>query len=580
MKTRIQFILLISILVTCSCDNKLGKITGYWEVTYTDSISYTKQILHFEKDRGTLKLTIDEPLDGTLGVPGEKPFFANDSLHFESMWGLFKYDGKFVSGDSLIHGIRVVNDGYPTPFVMRSISEKKLLYKIPRVNFNGERIYNYSYHKPLQKDDGLECSTLSEAGIDSTYIYKLIENILKGKMATIHSLLIVKDNKLVLEEYFHNYDNNKLHSLESVTKSFTSSLIGIAIDKKFIPDVNEPVWHYFEKWDSTQWFKKKYDIKIKNLLTMTAGLDWKPFTPNKFNDDVNIYTSPDWIKYILNKDLKDKPGDKFFYNNRLMFLQGHIIEESSGLSVDSFATKYLFNELGIKYHKWEVYDNGITETGGGLKLLPRDMMKFGLMYLNHGEWQGKQVISPEWIKSSTENQVHSNNQEYGYNWWIKSYNINQQTFNTYYALGHGEQLIMAIPNANTVFVMTAGNYFQTPQRQDEIMRDYILPSLTTNNEKTQSSTEISMRDVVGEYEINAEETIKIEIADNTLVAIEPSGERFKLLPKSSGFYLVENSPREVRFIYDETKTIVAAEIFVNGENVERLNKTKKFYRSR
>ena len=152
------------------------------------------------------------------------------------MWGLFKYDGKFVSGDSLIHGIRLVNDGYPTPFVMRSISEKELLYKVPRVNFNRERIYNFSYRKPLQKDDGLECSTLSEVGIDSTYIYKLVEDILKGKMATIHSLLIVKDNKLVLEEYFHNYDNNKLHPLESVTKSFTSSLMGIAIDKKFIID--------------------------------------------------------------------------------------------------------------------------------------------------------------------------------------------------------------------------------------------------------------------------------------------------------------------------------------------------------
>ena len=572
MKKQILFFLIVAIFIICSCKNQHEKITGYWEVTFTDSISYTKQILYFEKERGTLNLTIDEPYDGTLEMPGEKLFFANDSLHFESMWGLFEYDGKLVSGDSLIHGTRLVNDGYPIPFVMRRISEKKLLYKIPRVNPNGERIYNYSYHKPLQKDDGLECSTLPKVGIDSTYIYKLVEDILNGKMATIHSLLIVRDNKLVLEEYFHNYDYNKLHSLESVTKSFTSSLMGIAIDKKFIPDVNEPVWHYFEKWDSTQWVRKKYDIKISNLLTMTAGLDWKPFTPNEYNDDVNIYTSPDWIEYILDKDLRDNPGDKFFYNNRLMFLQGHIIEESSGLSVDSFATKYLFDELGIKKHNWKVYDNGITETGGGLKLLPRDMMKFGLMYLNHGKWQGKQVISPEWVKSSTENQVHSNNQEYGYNWWIKSYNVNQQTFNTFYALGHGEQLIMTIPEANTVFVMTAGNYFQTPQKQDEIMRDYILPSLTNNNKKTQNSTKVSLKDMVGEYEINAEETIKIEIADNTLVAVDPSGERFKLLPKSSGFYFVENSPREVRFIYDETKTIIAAEIFVNGENVEKLKK--------
>ena len=574
MKKHKLFFSIISFLIICSCNNQNEKITGYWEVTFTDSISYTKQILHFEKERGNLKLTIDEPLGGTLEMPGEKTFFANDSLHFETMWGLFKYDGKFISGDSLIQGFRLVNNGNPSPFVMRKISERELLYKVPRVSSNGERIYNYSYYEPSQKEDGFECSTLSEVGIDSTYIHKLVENILKGKMATIHSLLIVKDDKLVLEEYFHNYDSNKLHPLESVTKSFTSSLMGIAIDKKNVLDVNEPVWHYFEKWDSTQWVKKKYDVKIKNLLTMTAGLDWKPFTPNEYNDDVNIYTSSDWIEYILNKDLKYKPGSKFFYNNRLMFLQGHIIEESSGLSVDSFANQYLFNELGIIKHYWKVYDNGITETGGGLKLLPRDMMKFGLMFLNQGKWRGKHVISPEWIKSSTENQIHSGNQEYGYNWLIKSYNVNRQTFDTYYALGHGEQLIMIIPDANTVFVMTAGNYFQTPQRQDEIMRDYILPSLATNNRMKQNNTKIIRSDMVGEYQINAEESIIIEIVDNTLVAIDPSGARFKLIPKSTGYYLVENSPQEVKFIYDETKNIIAAEIFVNGENVERLKKVK------
>ena len=474
---KIQNLFFLLFLLICSCNNPYKKITGYWEVTFADSTGYTKQILNIGKEKGKLKLTIDEPLDGILNIPGEKPFFANDSLHYESLWGLFKYDCKFVSGDSLFQGVRSINNGYHSAFVMRRISGKELLYQVPRFNSQGERIYDYSYHKPLQMDDGFECATLSEAGIDSTYIYKLVKDILKGKMATIHSLMLVKDNKLVFEEYFHNYKSNTLHSLESVTKSFTSSLMGIALDKKFIADVNEPVWHYLERWDSTQWVREKYDISIKHLLTMTAGLDWKPFTPNESNDDMNIYTSSDWIAYILNKDLKEKSGDRFFYINRLMYLQGHIIKESSGLSVDSFAVKYLFDELGIRHHRWQVYENGITETGGGLQLLPRDMMKFGLMYLNQGKWQGNQVISPEWIKSSAENQVHSGNQEYGYNWWIKNYNVNRQTFHTYYALGHGEQLIMIIPDANTVFVMTAGNYYQSPQRQDEIMRDYILPSL-------------------------------------------------------------------------------------------------------
>lgn len=425
-------------------------------------------------------MLIDEPSEGILGMPGEQVFFIDDSLHYESLWGLFKYDGSCISGDSIIQGIRVVNNDNPSSFIMRKIKEKRLLYRVPRVDANGVRIYSYSYNKPEQKDDGIECAELSEAGIDSTFIYKLIEDILSGRMAKIHSLLLLMDDKLVLEEYFHTYDANKLHPIESVTKSFTSALTGIAIDRNFIPDENEPVLNYLDKWDHTQWVMKKYNISIKNLLMMTAGLDWKAFTPNEQNDDMNIYRVSDYIEYILNKDLKDQPGERFFYNNRLMYLQGQIIEESAGISVDSFATRYLFDQLGIKDHIWKVYDNGVTETGGGLKLIPRDLMKFGSLYLNQGKWQDKKIISSDWIQASTKIQIKAGNQAYGFNWWIKHYKMDNKTFEVYYALGHGEQTIMVMPELNAVFVMTAGNFFQTPQRLDEIMTSYILPALNTN----------------------------------------------------------------------------------------------------
>ena len=306
---------------------------------------------------------------------------------------------------------------------------------------------------------------------------------------------------------------------------------------------------------------------------MTAGLNWKPFTSGEWNDDVGIYLAPDYINYILTKDLKDKPGEKFFYNNRLMYLQGQIIEKSSGLSVNSFATKYLFNELGIKNYKWKVYDNGITETGGGLKMIPRDMMKFGLMYMNHGKWLNKQVISPEWVKSSTEKQISTGNQDYGYNWWIKSYSVNSEIYNTYYALGHGEQAIIVIPNANMVFVMTAGNYFQTRQRLDKIMTEYILPSLKVK--ETANKKELNINDLAGEYKINDNEIFKIEILDNSIIATDPAGKKFKLLPVSADYFKVENTPLEVKIITDEEGKVIAAETYNNGKREERLDKIKR-----
>jgi CubicO group peptidase (beta-lactamase class C family) len=570
-----QFIsvFLVFLLTISASKSQLNTITGYWEVRFADSARYTKQILHFRAENGSLQLTIDEPLDGTLKMPGEKPFFENDSLHYESLWGLFKYNGTIAPGDSIIQGARLVNNSDPSPFIMKRVSEKELLYKIPRINAKGERIYGYIYLKPSQTKDGLDCASLSETEIDSGYIIKLVQDILKSKIATIHSLLLAKDNKLILEEYFHNYNRNILHSQESVTKSFTSALMGIAIDKKFIPGVNELVWPYFLKWDSTKWIKEKYNITIKHLLTMTAGLDWKAFTLNESNDDVNIYPSPDYIAYILNKNLKTIPGEKFFYNNRIMYLQGKLIENSSGLSVDSFATRYLFSKLGVKNHKWKAYDNGITETGGGLKLLPRDMMKFGLLYLNHGKWKNEQIISSEWIDSSLQFQSFAGDADYGYNWWMKTYTVDSTDFNVYYALGHGEQTIMLIPDVNVVFVMTAGNYFQMPQKLDEIMVSYILPSLNSCK-KIQNKTIITLNKLTGAYEIKKGESINIKIDGNILTATDPSGAILKLIQKTSNRFIVEKSNREVRFIIDKTGTITAAELFVNGTRIERLKKIK------
>jgi len=572
MKNTFLLLLLLPCFFFYSCNKRYEKISGYWELTFSDSSESSKQILHFEKVKGSLLLTIDEPEDGTLEIPGEKPFFTNDSLNFESMWGLFSYNGEYIQDESVIRGNRYVNNSSPVPFVMRRISERDLVYKIPRMNSNNERILTYSYAVPMLKQDGLECSSLKDSGIDSVTISRLVSDILEGKISTIHSLLLAKDNKLVLEEYFHNYDCNTLHSLESVTKSVTSTLMGMAIDRKLIQGVEEPVWHYLSDFDSTAWVREKYDVRIKHLLTMTAGIDWKSFTPGKANDDMDIYNSPDWIAYLLNKKLVDRPGSRFFYNNRLMFLQGYLLEEASGLSVNNYAKTYLFDELEITNFSWKVYDNGITETGGGLKLLPRDMMKFGLMYLNKGMWHGNQLVSPEWIQAATTRQVGAGNQDYGYNWWIKNYNTNNSSVRVCYALGHGEQTIMIIPELNVVFVMTAGNYFQTPQRLDEIMTEYILPALLYEGSSEGSTYTIPVEEIQGEYKTNGNEIISLKLSDSRLIGTDPSGAEFRLIQTSPGTYRVENSSMEVKFIVDTRGKVVMAEVYENGQRIDVLRR--------
>jgi len=479
MKKFLFFILVFSYLIVCSCSSRNEKIIGYWEATFADSNQNPNQYFDFKVTQNTLRLTMDEPGEDWYDIPGEKVYFQNDSLYFERFWGLEKYYGKFSSIGSAFYGFKEVYNKPPIPFTMQKTQLKNLTFKMPRVNINGKKVSRYHYSKPVQLDDNFNCSNLADAGIDSTLIIKLINKILLQEIPNIHSLLIMKDNKLVLEEYFYNYSPNRLHRVHSVTKSFTSALLGIAIDRNFIADADEPVWKYFSDRNSTKWVNDRYDIQIAHLLSMSAGLDWKGLTLGESNDDIDMYKTDDYFGYLLNKDLKYKPGTNFCYNNGLSLMLGHAIEKSSGLPVDSFATEYLFNQLEINDYSWDVDDNRIVRTDGGLKLRPRDMLKFGQLYINGGKLHNSQVISENWIRKSIEPKISSTDQEYAFHWWVKNYSVNNTLFRTIYALGHGEQAIILVPEQKLIFVMTAGNYLQTEHRPFEILKDYILPSFQT-----------------------------------------------------------------------------------------------------
>jgi CubicO group peptidase (beta-lactamase class C family) len=483
-------------------------------------------------------LTSDEPAEDWYDIPCEKVYFHDDSLCFERFWGLERYSANYSSSDSTFHGFKQLSGGIPPiPFIMHRISPDKLTHRIPKVDAAGKPILKFHYRIPdlsggglknsslsekglkqaslaeegmeqaSQTEEGMEqasqtekglkhtsqaeedrkhpsfyeegltCSSLTEVGLDSARIVALIDKILTREIPNIHSLLILKDDQLVLEEYFYGYSPDRLHRIHSVTKSFTSALVGIAIDKGFIPGENEPVWKYFRERDSTRWVKDKYDIGIQHLLSMSAGLDWKGLQPGESNDDIDMYKTNDYFGFLLNKDLKYSPGTHFCYNNGLSLMLGHIIEQSSGLPVEDFTYEYLYKLLGISDYSWDVDENGVTRTDGGLKLRPRDMLKFGLMYLHNGTWKEDQIISGNWIHRSTEQKIGSNNEGYAFHWWIRNYNVNNTLFRTFYALGHGEQAIIIVPEHRLVFVMTAGNYLQSEHRPFEILNEYILPAI-------------------------------------------------------------------------------------------------------
>ncbi len=341
----------------------------------------------------------------------------------------------------------------------------------------------YMYTIPTQTDDGWEIASLTEVGMDETPITQFMNELLNNIEHKIHSILIIKDGQLVFEEYFPGYsfyhgpltefDRGTKHNLASVTKSFTSALIGLTIDHGFIQDVNQKVLSFFPEYNELK-NEEKNKVTLEHLLTMTSGLEWDestyPYTDPR-NDLVQLFYQSDPIRFILNKPIVTEPGTQFHYSSGSTNVLGEIIRKATGLRADDFAGEYLFSPLGITNYKWEELPNNVLYTSGDLKLRPRDMAKLGDLYLHEGSWKGTQIISEWWVEASTKSFISALpdwvNWEYGYKWWLYTYEINSEQIESFSAKGWGGQTIIVFPSLDMVVVTTAG-YYDEPQLEFHI----------------------------------------------------------------------------------------------------------------
>jgi CubicO group peptidase (beta-lactamase class C family) len=219
---------------------------------------------------------------------------------------------------------------------------------------------------------------------------------------------------------------------------------------------------------------------------MTSGIQWDdetyPYSDPR-NDLYQMFHSSQPMRYILLKPLIEPPGTFFAYRNCNTNVLGEIVHKASEQRLDDFSRIHLFNKLDISNFEWQMITNQIVFSSGDLRLSPRDMAKFGYLYLNGGNWQGKQIISPDWIDRSIQKHSSLQNQwddldGYGYQWWLWE-DINGTQVNAYAASGWGGQWIIVLPDYNTVFVTTAGNYYTDVEIPAYLMLvDYILPALS------------------------------------------------------------------------------------------------------
>jgi CubicO group peptidase (beta-lactamase class C family) len=316
----------------------------------------------------------------------------------------------------------------------------------------------------------------------------LEDSIKNGVFPNTHSILISQNDKIIYENYFEGYHQDLIHDQRSASKSISSAILGIAIDKKIIPSSESllvdllPQSHkiYFEN-DSL-----KSKIKLHDLLTMSSGLDANDSERNSEAAEDNYQRTPDWEKTVLNAKMKYAPNLHANYGSANPYLVGLAIDYQLKEQTDEdlllFMDKYLFKELNIKNY---IVQNDITGNpyfGGGMYLTPLDMLKFGELYLNKGNYQNKQIISKNWIEQSLKAHTSLENvpekNEYGYFWWHHEYSFDNQKIQTVEARGAGGQYIVLVPKSNTVIVITSGNYTNNKTQQPEkIIEKHILPAI-------------------------------------------------------------------------------------------------------
>ena len=322
-------------------------------------------------------------------------------------------------------------------------------------------------YTPLPRDDW-KVSTPAEQGLDPKLVAELYLNA--AELETLYGLLVIKNGHLIAEGYFNEGTVDRKNQQQSVTKSFTSALVGIALDQGCLSSVDQKMLDFFPELVGQVDDPRKEQITIRDMLQMRSGYPWEETDPALFE----ALLSADYLRLINSFPLTSDPGTEFQYSNLTSHWLGVIVARACDTDLKSFAQEHLFSpldaELGDDWIKnWDGYYIGLA----GMHVTARDMAKFGLLYLNDGEYEGNQVLSADWVRDSLQRYSEGVNISgwipgitsrfgyfrdlgYGYQWW--SGRAGDRYFN--YASGHGGQFIVLLDDLDMIIVTAADPFWQ------------------------------------------------------------------------------------------------------------------------
>ena len=356
----------------------------------------------------------------------------------------------------------------------------------------------YTYTVPDDIGDGWQVSSLADEGLQESLVTSMMRRVFDDTFEGIDSIVIVRNNKLVLysqmsrsldqfDAWVGNTDPRR-HILHSTSKSFTSALVGIAIDQGYLASTDVLFYDLFNYGAYDNWDPRKAEITLEDALTMRLGLEWDewslPYTdPN--NDLVFLENNNNnWVKALLDLPMAANPGTTFVYNTAATIAIGQAVENATGIPLSDYADQYLFFPMQITTAEWARTPSGLPIGGSGLFLRARDMAKFGQLFIDDGVWQGQQLISPEWIADSVTRRVDISSwatysEAYGFQWWLDDLGHNGQPVETWVTAGYGGQYIFCVPELDLVVAFTGHNYENGPGVANlyTMMEQYILAAI-------------------------------------------------------------------------------------------------------
>ncbi len=402
----------------------------------------------------------------------------------EDSWGRFLWNRFYGNGgqDALINGEHLLKIEI-RPYLKLNeiligniIAEGELKIIVPEIKIN-EQLIKVQSIKPLNDFQ------ISTSQINTAKIEELNRKIAIQNFKDITSIVVLKDGELLLEEYFNGASRKTLHDTRSVGKSFASTILGIAIKDNYIKSEEQTLNEFYKLNAFQNYSTAKDSITLKSLLTMSSTFNGSDMNSESIGNEENMYPTKNWVEFALNLPIdKSKVANKKWdYFTAGVVILGDIIHKSVPNGLEKYSNEKLFKPLGIKKYKWQFTPQKVANTAGSVQLRSLDYAKYGQLYKNQGVWNGKQILSQEWVTKSFSHQMTiSEGEYYGYLFWNKTYKVNGIDYEVYYSSGNGGNRIFIFKDFPIVVVITstAYNTIYGHKQVDKIMQNYLIDAIT------------------------------------------------------------------------------------------------------